>query len=369
MFAIENNNITRRLLAAALALGLSACASHGPESPLPTISARADLTAEAEATDEHAIRLSVLTYNIAGLPWPKQTGTRRAMARIAAAWPDEFEGESPHIVALQEAFVPSATRLPQQWGYAHWVRGPRRTERTAPLIAPAERDFRKARRRRKGEKLGTVVGSGLMVASDLAIISNVTQPFGRQSCAGYDCLSNKGVQLVEFAIPGMPEPLFVLNAHLNSGGASGVGREQALYAYQRQVREIEAFLDAEWRGRGPLLVVGDFNARGNLDRFNEADERILGELAHRYCIKRADRCAVTTSWDSDAPWMDTQDLQGFRHGRLVRAEPVGIRARFDSPRDGRMLSDHDGLEVTWELRWHARPQMQVQVQAQMQTAR
>ena len=354
MFGLGNNGFTRGMAAILMATGLASCASHLPHSTLPTVSARPDLPIMQDGSSEASVRISLLTYNVAGLPWPKRAGTRTAMARIAAAWPEEFGEQSPDITVLQETFVPAATSLPSQIGYAHWVRGPRRGDRIDPLIEPAARDFRKARRLRKGERFGTFVGSGLLLATDLAILRNVTQPFGRQSCAGYDCLSNKGVQLVEIAIPGMPEPLFVLNAHLNSNGAAGVPSEHSLYAYQRQVREIEMLLEAEWAGRGPLIVAGDFNARGNLDRFGEADEKVLGELAHRFCINRPDRCAVAMSWDSDEPWMDTQDLQGFRAGRLVSLQPVAIRARFDRPYDGEMLSDHDGLEVVWELRWQMR---------------
>lgn len=293
----------------------------------------------------------MLTYNVAGLPWPRRSGTRRAMARIEAAWQQEYSQGNPHIAVFQEAFVPSATRLPHRLGYASMVRGPLRRERAEPLIGSASSEFRRGRRLLKGERIGTVVGSGLVLSTDLAVISNLTWPFGRESCAGFDCLSNKGAQLVEIAVPGLPEPLFILNTHLNSNGSSGVSEDRSLYAYRRQVREIEALLEREWQGRGPLIWAGDFNARGNLARFEEKANRISGELAHRFCIQYPDECTVKMSWDSDEPWMDTQDLQGFQPSGRIAVRPVAIRARFDEPVNGRMLSDHDGLEVTWELRW------------------
>jgi hypothetical protein len=62
-------------------------------------------------------------------------------------------------------------------------------------------------------------------------------------------------------------------------------------------------------------------------------------------------CDVQLSWDGDEPWMDTQDLQGFESGRQVRVKPVRLEAMFDAPQDGKMLSDHDGYLVTYELSW------------------
>ncbi len=335
----------------AMTATLAACTTHPPVASLPAPAARTGPVPTAQTDGAMTLRLSLLTYNVAGLPWPQRSGTRAAMGRIEAAWSAEFGATSPDILVVQEAFVPSSTRLPLRVGYANMVRGPLRMDRAKPLIDPASPAFRRARRMRKGEGVGAVVGSGLLLATDLAIVSNVSRPFGRSSCAGYDCLSNKGVQLVEIAVPGMPEPLFVLNTHLNSRGSTGVSEERSLYAYRRQIREIEALLAREWRGRGPLIWAGDFNARHDPDRFEAKEEHIPGELAHRFCMVNPARCMVRMSWDSDEPWMDTQDLQGFLPGRLVSLEPVEIRARFDRPVDGRMLSDHDGLEVTWELRW------------------
>lgn len=336
-----------------LAAALGGCATHPPVASLP-LAAGERVPAPVRAPDgQVTVRLSLLTYNVAGLPWPRRSGTRAAMRRIEGAWADEFTSGAPHILVMQEAFVPSATGLPERVGYANMVRGPRRRDRAEPLIDPASPAFRRARSMRRGEGLGTVVGSGLLLATDLAVVANITHPFARSSCAGYDCLSNKGVQLVEIAIPGLPEPLFVLNTHLNSRGSSGVADERSLYAYRRQVREIEAVLARDWRGRGPLIWAGDFNARSDLDRFGAKEDSLPGELAHRYCMVHPGRCQVEMSWDSDEPWMDTQDLQGFLPGGLVSLEPVAIRARFDRPVERRMLSDHDGLEVTWELRWTA----------------
>ena len=119
--------------------------------------------------------------------------------------------------------MPSATRLAGRLGYPNVMRGPKRLDKPQPRPERAAREFRKQRRLTKGERLFILTGSGLVAATDLAVVRTVNQPFGRHSCAGYDCLANKGVMLIEIAIPGMPEPLFVLNTHLNSRRAPLVG--------------------------------------------------------------------------------------------------------------------------------------------------
>lgn len=340
-------------LAALFAATLSGCASHPPLDPPPLAAVRQLPVAVDPRTGEHSIELSVLTYNVAGLPWPRRSGAGRAMQRIVNAWPREFtEQQSPDILLLQEAFVPTSTRLALEVGYRNVVRGPRRLDRPDPRPERADADFRRERRLLKGERLFIVAGSGLVAGTDLAIASNTTLPFDRHSCAGYDCLANKGAMLIEVELPGMPEPLFVLNTHLNSGSkASGVSSERAFYAYQRQIAELRDLLLREWRGRGPLIWAGDINARGNLERFGLQEASLPGELAHRYCVDNPGHCAIESSWDNDEPWLDTQDLQGFLDGQWVRIKPVAIGARFDKPVDGRKLSDHDALEVRWRLSW------------------
>lgn len=337
------------LLAAALAL--AGCASH-PRLDPPPLPAVFTLPVDRDpVTGQPFLHLSVLSYNVAGLPWPRRANAGAAMERIAAAWPEEFAYGSPDVVILQEAFVPSATRMVRDLGYANILRGPQRGTRADPLIDPPERAFRKGRRLLRGERLGRRINSGLLVATDLAVASVHVHPFGGHSCAGFDCLANKGVQLVEITLPGVPEPLFILNTHLNSRQSSGASDERSLYAYRRQLAQIEAFLDRAWQQRGPLIWAGDFNARHNPERFALKEEHIRGDLAHRHCLAHPDLCVVTASWDGDEPWLDTQDLQGFVQGSRVNIEPVAIRARFDAPVAGRMLSDHDGLEVVWRLYW------------------
>jgi endonuclease/exonuclease/phosphatase family metal-dependent hydrolase len=340
-------------LAAALLLG--GCAAHPRVAPLPQPAARAAAIAVDPETGEHSTTLTVVTYNVAGLPWPIRKGPKRAMRRIEAAMRAEWGDNLPDLLLLQEAFVPSAGHLPRRIGYPNFVRGPTPADRSTLDVAPPPRRFVRERRRFKGERWGKWINSGLLAASHYGIVANVREPFRRRSCAGWDCLASKGLMLVTLDIPGVPEPVMILNTHLNSRGSSGVRPERSDYAHSRQVREMAALLARDWRGERPLIYAGDFNARGSEMRFDFQDRRLPGELAHRFCHAKPDRCDIQMSWDSDEPWRDTQDLQGFVGSARVRVEPIAIEAEFDAPVDERMLSDHDALRVTYRLSWRPNP--------------
>lgn len=339
---------SRTLLTAIL---LTGCASHPEIAPLPQATRRApaiSVDANGLATTE----ISVVTYNVAGLPFPVRSGRGSAMRRIASAMRVQWQDKRPDVLLLQEAFIPSASRLTYSAGLHNHVRGPSAGDRRQVRVArPA--DERIGRRRwRKGEGGFKPINSGLALGTNFGIAAHVAEPFGRRSCAGYDCLANKGVTLTTLQLPGVPEPLMILNTHLNARGAAKVSRRRTDYAHRQQVREMVELLSREWGGRLPLIYGGDFNTRGTPFRFDYKDERLPGELAHRFCHLHRGRCAVELSWDGDEPWRDTQDLQGYASSARVKIEPVAISADFDEPVDGERLSDHDALRVTYRLSWN-----------------
>ena len=75
------------------------------------------------------------------------------------------------------------------------------------------------------------------------------------------------------------------------------------------------------------------------------------QLVHQVCIVRGSGCDVKMSWDGDAPWMDTQDLQFFASGNQVDVRPVRVEALFYGSPPSPRLSDHDGFPVTYHLSW------------------
>jgi endonuclease/exonuclease/phosphatase family metal-dependent hydrolase len=305
------------------------------------------------ATGVHRLELSVLIYNVAGLPWPIGRERRAALDAI----PQELAAlrrstRSPDILLLQEAFTSKAERIAKRAGYPYRARGPRRSNRSkiATVLDP---EFLRDRRPWKGEGIGKWLSSGLYVSSDYPIRDVIRSPFGSSTCAGYDCLANKGAVLAIIEIPGVPEPLQILNTHLNSRGASGVSRRRSLYAHNRQIDEIAVLLRRHQRADWPFIYGGDFNTKGSSERYAHQVQSIPGKVVRAYCAIEAADCEGDFTWGRYAPWLSVQDLQGFASGESVRVRPLRMETWFDEPHQGRRLSDHVAHLVTYELSWTA----------------
>ena len=141
---------------------------------------------------------------------------------------------------------------------------------------------------------------------------------------------------------------------MNLQGASKVPRERHAAAHGRQVAALADFIETVSLPGTPTILGGDFNMRRSELRY----ERFAGmqrlTLVHRYCIDQPAVCDVRMSWDGDAPWMDTQDLQLFASGTRVAVRPYRVEAMFDGSPDNPKLSDHDGFRVHYRLSWSAR---------------
>lgn len=344
-----------RMVAAALLLAaLAACGKHPTPAPLPQLATRTPEIIQDSGTGRRKTTLSVLIYNVAGLPWPVRWGRGWALDRIGDDLRRlQLEGRAPDLLLLQEAFTSQAGHIGIRGLYPNWVRGPKAGDDLTietPLQNP---EFMAGRRFWKGEGIGKLVSSGLYIYSNYPIQAVEMTPFGRNSCAGYDCLANKGVMMATIAIPGVPEPIQVMNTHLNARGASRVPIDRTHKAHARQLDEIHIFLGRHLRPDWPFIYGGDFNTRGSDLRYARKTMNVPGTVVRYYCTVITTDCDVRMSWDGDAPWLDTQDLQGFADGVGVHVRPVRVEAMFDVPFDGEKLSDHDGYLVTYELSWDA----------------
>lgn len=299
-----------------------------------------------------ALEVGVLIYNVEGLPWPARRSRGPKLDRIG----DELArlraaGQAPDIVLLQEAFTKQARRIAHRAGYRNVVAGPSvRDKRRLPAAAMAS-GFSRQRRFLKGERTPKLLGSGLLILSDFPIMSASGEAFSQRACAGFDCLSNKGALLARIWIPGMPTPLDVFTTHMNSQKASGVNLARANEAHRYQTDESASFLESARDERNPLVFGGDFNMRRSPDRLDYFTYRKPYRIVRHYCTVVVRDCDVRMSWDGDAPWLDTQDLQGFDDGAVVKVRPTRVEAMFDRPENGGRLSDHDGYKVTYRLSW------------------
>lgn len=289
--------------------------------------------------------LTVLTYNVRGLPWPLALGRDEAMREIGRELAGlRRAGRQPDVVLIQEGFTREVGDLVRESGYRYWARGPGRGERT-----PFEGAVLGARDAIRGEGLGKLFGAGLHVLSDAPILEVRRAAFN--NCAGYDCLANKGAMLVRIAPEGLPTPIDVVNTHMNARKASGAPRSRTLPAHNGQVRELTAFLAANRAPEHPLVVGGDFNIRNSPQRYYfDALERPY-TVVSEYCSLPGSACDAGAADSASEPWLSSQDLQAFQDG-VIRVTPVQAGKVFDSA-NGPELSDHAGYVVRYRLSWTA----------------
>lgn len=340
-----------RRAAPASVLLLAGCATPLPERAMRCGEARPPAFA---APDQERITttLSVLTYNIEGLGWPARSGRAASLHKIGERLAAMRQaGRAPDIILFQEMFSGAAKQAVAAAGYPAVVTGPRRTTRAQGATRDALPGHSNIRRGEIGLHL---TGSGLAIASRYPIRMVDMHAYGRRSCAGIDCLANKGVMLARIAIPGVPTPIDIYDTHMNSRGASRAPAPRHLAAHDRQSLEASAFVDRSHNDAYPLIFGGDFNMRHSEERWENFSRYQSLNLVHRVCADPAAGCDVRLSWDGDEPWMDTQDLQFYWPGDTVSVRPLRVEAMFDGGESGPELSDHDGFLVTYELSWPRR---------------
>lgn len=292
-----------------------------------------------------AAPLSVMTYNVEGLPWPARINRRASLLHMANRLRAlRAAGRQPHIVLLQEVFSDDARAMARSSGYAFVAFGPsadtRGDARYDHLRLGSDPD------RLRGEGLGKMLDSGLVILSDYPIGRVRSLTFG-EACAGFDCLANKAAMAAEVELPGNMGPVTIVNLHLNARKASGVAIDRANAAYRRQAAALRRFLSATDPAR-PLLVAGDFNIGRSALRRAAIGEALAPRSQHGVadalsrCIALPNGCPGASTEDAAATHVRGKDRQfllpGADAGLTVRA----ISVPFGHDRDGSMLSDHVG---------------------------
>jgi endonuclease/exonuclease/phosphatase family metal-dependent hydrolase len=342
-----------RQIAAALGalVLLGGCASLPRERTAACAGANRPAIALSEDGTTARTWLDVLTYNVEGLSWPARTGRAAPLRAISARLAElRASGEAPDVVLLQEVFSRNAVRAVESLPYPSIAAGPARSEDRVRRAGGSLPGPRRPFRGELGLKLQT---AGLAIAADYPILTVNSAPFPRRSCAGFDCLANKGVLHAELQIPGVPGTLHLFNTHMNSQGSSRVPARRHHAAHRQQAQFLASFIHDIAGFEAPLIFGGDFNMRHSELRFDAFDRTQPLLLVHRVCAEQPETCDVGLSWDGDAPWMDTQDLQLFWPGDAVAVRPVRVEAMFDGGPSGPRLSDHDGFRVVYELSWPA----------------
>lgn len=310
----------------------------------------------ARAAGESRAGLTVLTYNVEGLPFPLRLGRDAGAAEIATRLRQlRAGGRQPRVVVFQEAFTAAAKAVAVKGGYRYIADGPGRDDAGAPARDPADRAFAAGASLLRGERSGKWADSGLRVASDFPILSVRRMPFPAYACAGFDCLANKGALAVMVRLPGTGQPVAIVATHLNSRAAAHVPFARSLYAYRRQVDALGRFVRAVVPPSMPMVLAGDFNAgqrpdrRGYLIR-NAAlwHGAAAPNVAMDDCLTRT-TCGKEDAADIRFSFHRGRDWQFFAPGKSVGLNLVGLSVPFGHNRDGSMLSDHVGYVATYHV--------------------
>ncbi|MGB0748001.1 MAG: endonuclease/exonuclease/phosphatase family protein [Magnetospiraceae bacterium] len=215
--------------------------------------------------------LRVITINVQGLPWPMNRSSNATLQAIAR----ELHRLQPDVVLVQEAFTEDAQRiLKAGWRYSY---GP-----TLGGIAP--------------------LTSGLIILSRHPMRDGKFLRFGIDSCAGIDCMADKGVLYARMG------DIHIFNTHMNAREAS----EDPNWPQERREQAAKARRFIQQMAGPHAIIGGDFNGAPSAP---EVRSIVAGLNMRTYSFNR---------WDH----IFTRGFAPGHAGFLVRG-----------------LSDHDGLGV------------------------
>lgn len=291
--------------------------------------------------------VTVLSYNVEGLPWPLTHGRTAAAEAIAAQLRALHDrGAGPQVVAVQEAFGDAQKAIGAGAGYPYTAFGPDAALPGASAASGDETAFLHAASFWHGETEAPREDSGLAVFSDYPIVWARRIAYPRFACAGYDCLANKGVLAVALRIPGRATPLVVIDTHLNARAASRVDDTRSLYAYRHQVAVLRQFIAAVVPTRSALVLAGDFNVGNDVAR-QDALADALYRNADMTIAASESSCGAECRIIASSPTMaKAKTIVSYRGPIAARGRTIG----FGTLADGSRLSDHVGVMQSFAYR-------------------
>ena len=338
------------ILAAALLL-------EAPSVPQPVVAREGyDHPALTLSRRDRGPTLTVMTYNVHGLPWPivpDRTADLYAIGDRLAAM--RRHGDAPQIVVLQEAFTATADGIAARAGYPYVLRGPTAGEVSSLANTGTPDEMFRTR----GEGWGAFLPSGLILMSEYPIVQSWHAAFPRADCAGFDCLANKGALFARVAVPGVPVSVQIATAHMNSRLATDTPGTHADEAYVREAQSLNQFIQAHADSRQPLILAADLNVSWSPTRLASIeadrdfwlrgrDHAVAGSI-HAICSKPNLPCRLAEGFGSLQPHRRNNDWQIFFDGRDMAVRLTSAALRFQPDPAGRTLSDHEALSVTYAL--------------------
>ena len=297
------------------------------------------------AVDQPDNMLSVMTYNVHGLPWPVAQDRDDALVQIGARLAQMRQaGRAPDVVVLQEAFTDEAKAIARRSGYRHVIFG--NDAPSAGGLVQADAIWW------RGEGVGATLDSGLVILSDRPLAAVHRQAFAARDCAGYDCLAAKGV-LVARVTMADGQQVDVATAHLNSRTASGVGHDRSRAAWLRQLGTLATVVRRRQASGAPLILTGDFNVgkdegrrRGFRAAWSGTTRHVAGHDGLRWLGGQGGQLSPDLRYALERG----RDWSLSFNGRATRITPVSATAIFGRNGEDGGLSDHVGYAITYRVR-------------------
>jgi len=275
-----------------------------------------------QAGAQPVINLTVMNYNIKGLGG-LFGGNSKSLKRIAAEIVTKVQnGTAPDVILFQEVFSSDANKAVKSLNtpelYPFRVKGP--------------------------DDSGHTYNSGLVALSRIPILSNDLLAFGDQ-CSSWDCHANKGAQLVTIKADHWPEPIRILNTHLQATNEFDDIRKQQILILKSFYAPIESV-------QLNTIFAGDFNTKPNRPsyEFFKSQFKSLQNVGE-YCLKNAN-CQVHPNVASDLLLEATKDHQFYSCSGSSSMAPVNFVRNFSNEVDGLELSDHKAYQVTYKIDWN-----------------
>ncbi|WP_311267145.1 endonuclease/exonuclease/phosphatase family protein [Sphingobium sp. WCS2017Hpa-17] len=323
----------------------------------PSVSSPGERHLSLPSSGQPDLPLSVMTYNVMGLPWPIAFGRDEALGRIADRLAGlRAERRQPHIVLIQEGFTADPAQFAQRAGYAHVAAGPDPAMRSAIVATAADRIYLRSARWDRGETLDKPLNSGLIILSDYPIEAVDRIAYPAFACAGFDCLANKGAMIAHLRVPGFDRPVAVVNTHLNARKAAGVSIARSLRAFDRQAGLLAGFVARHVPRDRTLLLGGDLNIGGDAQRigafFTHWNRPGLTFVAPLLGGGRQAKAQALLADPADRRDLDEAVLRSkdWIFARSATGAPMSVTAAhipFGGPADQR-LSDHVGYAIGYE---------------------
>lgn len=293
--------------------------------------------------------VSIMSYNIKGLPFPIALGREDAISAIGQHLGAMRTSDAqPKVVLLQEAFGDAANALGRAGGYRFVVTGPQVSSSHDPQ--PLGQAFAEGARWIKGEESGSQIDSGLALLSDYPVIGIERYAFPEGACAGYDCLAAKGVLVAWINVPGAGEPIAIVNTHLNSRRSTHVAGERADRAYAWQVASVRRFLARVLPSGTPVIFGGDFNTGRVPARVAAVSQPLIDgtEIDGLRTVLAEGR--VIAGSQNEAQWIvdKNRDRIVVRDGARVALRPERAWVPFPVT-SHEPLSDHAGFVIDFSL--------------------